>query len=255
MIFVCLFNLKTRRFVKEDRLVLASVLSWFIYVSIQVTDTWTKKTTGAIPQFYYAIVLSTIFYTCTLCSILYSSFRRFIALTEVKSTKETFEKTAFAIVGIIFTARMIRTGFIFANNGNTQFPVSTILQLATLFPFLVIRIGADTYSLVKLVRGRIMFTMNSNAHVVEKALILIGVEIALGVLAFVVAVEEALSYQGEKPAYLDWLLISWCMVGWVDQQGILRKIFAEESHSSEIIEKKPSVITAYFYDKRESAVV
>lgn len=232
LIFIAIFNLRTRKYVRDDKLVLAAILSWLVYISIQIVDSWTKKTvTGAIPQFYWAIATATLFYNFTLCSILHSSFKRFLALTEIKSLKDHLTYSSHFIVGTLFIVRGVRTGFVYSNSSNNNIPnaaltqTATSLQLATLFPFLVLRVAADVVSLAKLVRGRIKFASNCNNHVVGKAGIYIVVEIFLGILAFIVALEEALLYTGVKPAFIDWLLVSWCLVGWVDQHNILRKLF------------------------------
>ncbi|ORY48093.1 hypothetical protein BCR33DRAFT_58449 [Rhizoclosmatium globosum] len=79
------FNLKTRKFVPDDWLIAFALGCWFIYVTLMTVNVWTSSTTGAIPNYNWVIAAATVPYTFTMCSILFSSFNRFMALNEVES--------------------------------------------------------------------------------------------------------------------------------------------------------------------------
>jgi hypothetical protein len=99
---------------------------WLIYIGVQITDMWAKRTTGPIDNYYYAVNTVTVFYSAVLCGILYMSILRVVALVsgnpsnEVANTfstvvnkKRYMEISGIFLVAVIFLVRGVRTVLIF----------------------------------------------------------------------------------------------------------------------------------------------
>ncbi|KAJ3207019.1 hypothetical protein HDU67_007807 [Dinochytrium kinnereticum] len=134
-----------------------------MFNAINKIDHWTKRQEASIPNFIYATAGSTVLYSMTLCAVLYCSFIRASALSGMgASMRRRFEVTGWLVVGLMFAARLVRTGLIFrdvAMNAPEIFlqPSITAIQILTLVPTLCIRVLLDSWTLCNLYRSRVKY--------------------------------------------------------------------------------------------------
>ncbi|KAJ3284919.1 hypothetical protein HDU76_008206 [Blyttiomyces sp. JEL0837] len=209
---------------------------WTIYVFIQAINIWSMRTTGAIENFYWAADASTIFYSVTLCAILHMSVLRVLALSGLKTWRKTAEIVGIGLVVLVFVVRGVRTVFIFiqstANANAALAQNATNLQIATLLPSLGIRIIFDIFSMYKLWHHRAKYAEAAGQEAFKTIVLSLGVETLLSIIAIVVAFQEAQNYTGDKLAFMDWLLFSWCLASWIEQRPLYGQIFGSPLFST-----------------------
>ncbi|KAJ3108284.1 hypothetical protein HDU96_007566 [Phlyctochytrium bullatum] len=223
--------LTTRRLRGNDTLAGFVIGCWFVYIVVQLVDMWVKRVQGPIPDFQWAIATVTILYSLTLCSVLHLSFIRSSALSGLASiTRKRFEMGGYIFVGVVFVLRLVRTGIIFyqtslstANPGLSN--NATTLQFASLLPTLGSRIILDSWSMYNLYKSRVKYVEQAGKEaftIIQNSLI---IEFILSVIATVVACQEAINTTGDRLAFMDWLLFSWCLASWVEQRPLYMLIF------------------------------
>ncbi|KAJ3415182.1 Arginase, catabolizes arginine to ornithine and urea [Chytridiales sp. JEL 0842] len=218
MIFKYTAVLLSRKLRGTDRIAAAILGAWSVYIIIQVIDLWSKRTTGAIENWFYAINTSTLFYSTVLCGILYMSILRVLALfggvptgesVSSMTNKRRLEIAGIALVAIIFLVRGVRTILIFiaSTADKTSVPAlnanATAMQIATLLPTLLIRLILDIISLYKLYESRVKYVETAGQEAFTAIVISTIAEQIFAVLAIFVAFQEASQFQGNKLSFMD----------------------------------------------------
>ncbi|KAJ1562208.1 hypothetical protein HK405_014719 [Cladochytrium tenue] len=215
--------LTTRRLSRTDRLAGATLGLWWLYVLVQVTDYWTKRVSGAIPNWAWVTATMTLCYSFALCAITYIAGLRIIALTSPtysEALRLRLEKYALYFGVVIFLARAVRTVFVFLNTQmnlpiNGLSSVTNTMQSVTILLCFVPCLVMDGCSIF------ILYT--SRAKIIEVLLCLLAL-----VQTFQEAVNPNTSTYNEF-AFADWLFISWCIASWVEQRKLFQSIFGDLS--------------------------
>ncbi|KAJ3098774.1 hypothetical protein HDU97_003736 [Phlyctochytrium planicorne] len=212
---------------------LASIIMgiWLTYISIQLVDMWAKRTAGPIQDYQWVVSTATVLYSTTLCAVLHLSFIRCAALAGFSQiNKKRFEYLGLFAVAVVFVMRVVRTGYIFSQTAqSTPNPslsqTSTLLQTLTLLPTLFLRLLLDTWSLVNLYRSRVKYVEQAGKEAFNIITSSLCIEFVFSVFASIVACQEAANFTGDKLAFMDWLLFSWCLASWVEQRPLYMAIF------------------------------
>ncbi|KAI8894511.1 hypothetical protein BC833DRAFT_604667 [Globomyces pollinis-pini] len=214
--------------------------SWLIYVTIQLINAWTILENSKIPNFTYAVSFSTLLYNITICGILFVSLQRFEALYSTNLKSLPIKKIGLYFIGVLFLARTIRSGLVFLQNtGSAVFPESNMIQLATIFPILIIRTILDIGSFKKVFELRVRDTNDSSKlKAFKKIIVSLSLEIILSVFAIGIAGLEAIAYTGLKPAFVDWILIAWCLGALTEQKKLYQIIFGHTTSSTNLTQNK-----------------
>ncbi|KAJ3118676.1 hypothetical protein HDU96_010006 [Phlyctochytrium bullatum] len=106
------------------------------------------------------------------------------------------------------------------------------MQIATLLPTLFMRLILDARSLFCLYQYRVKYVERAGKEAFAVILSALLFEFVLSVLATLVGVQEALSSgPGDRLAFMDWILFSWCLASWVEQRPLLMQIFGSSISS------------------------
>jgi hypothetical protein len=209
------------------------LLSWFVYILLQLVKVWSEMEGVAIPNAKYLLYSSTFLYNLSVVGILFSGTERFLAIKNTSPFYNRIKVASYWICAILLITRTVRTILIFvSDSGGNVFPEASYIQLFTIFPIYTIIIAFDFLSVKEL---WIIFQKAKldNKHHRVFGFYRIGlsliIEIILAVVSTVVAGLEAGSYQGNIPSFIDWWLISWITGSIIDQKYIIRDILKKDT--------------------------
>ncbi|KAJ3207020.1 hypothetical protein HDU67_007808 [Dinochytrium kinnereticum] len=226
--------LTTRRLRGTDSLAGFVIGCWGVYIFVQLVDMWVKRVSGPIENFQWAIASVTILYSITLVAVLHLSFLRSAALSGLgQVSKNRFATLGLIIVGLVLVIRLVRTGFIFyqtslSTPNASLSSTSTMFQIITLLPTLFIRLLLDIWSLYNLYRSRVKYVEQAGREAFNIITSSLVIEFLFSCLATMVACQEALNSSGDRFAFMDWLLFSWCLASWVEQRPLYMLIFGSK---------------------------
>jgi hypothetical protein len=112
-------------------------------------------------------------------------------------------------------------------NVGGNFPEANIIQLVTIFPVFLIIVVLDAISVKNIwtiFQKAKLENKDRRKEGILKLAFSVGIEFALAIISFVIAVLEASGYRGDAPAFIDWWLISWTAGSVIDQKYIIRDI-------------------------------
>ncbi|KAJ3207018.1 hypothetical protein HDU67_007806 [Dinochytrium kinnereticum] len=210
-----------------------------------------NRDTTVITSNFKPLLLHTCSYSVTLVAVLHLSVLRSAALSGFgQALRKRFELVGLMVVIGILLIRLVRTGFIFYQTTQSS-PVpalstnSTTLQVGvdehipyfacrdllefnliiTLMPALFLRFILDVWSLFNLYRCRVKYVEQAGKEAFNIIIISLLIEFVLSMLAIIVGMQEALVTPGDRLAFMDWLLFSWCLASWVEQRPLYMLIF------------------------------
>jgi hypothetical protein len=136
----------------NNRLNFVMVLSFTIYVMIQVIPAWLGLQGISMDSRYnYFQTFSGFLYSISLLSTLYISMNRYVALHPTGRERVWLKACTFPVIGFFFAVRAVRTFLIFfqLQNPSTLVLPITSLQLFSLTPILLVRVLIDVGSLLQ----------------------------------------------------------------------------------------------------------
>jgi hypothetical protein len=219
---------------RKQGLNLILYFSFLIYLLIQLVNAWSLLEKRTIPNFVYVTASSTVLYSLTLCATLYISMKRVCCFYQTGLIHKMISKITIVVPLVLFVVRIVRTVLVFIQStSSTIFPAIAILQLITLFPVLILRAIFDITSLFGLVyitnRSNSFYQIDDKATTkgaVHTMMISLSYELGLSLFSLFVAIVEAFNYEYDMVAFIDWLLISWCIASSIDQRDLYRTIFS-----------------------------
>ncbi|KAJ3211290.1 hypothetical protein HDU67_004632 [Dinochytrium kinnereticum] len=218
--------LLSRRTTGPDPVAVFVTFCWLFYIIINVTELWTRRTTGQILWWNWMVTTATLLYSITFVAMINLSISRTLAfMTFDQKKKKMLEICGNIFLGFVLLVRCLRTGFLYARtslyySGETEDDgsknlnptlvrlgyVTAAIQIGTILPCFLLRLGLDATSIHKL-------------YMCRKKYIEAGGKEAFRII-------EALNYSGSmKFSFVDWVLISWCLGSWVDQKALYLQIF------------------------------
>ncbi|KAI8899970.1 hypothetical protein BC833DRAFT_563654 [Globomyces pollinis-pini] len=209
---------------------LSLIFNWTLYIFLQLVNQWSNLEKRPIPNFTYINSTSTIFYSIALCMVFYTSVDRFLAINNQIYGYKYIRLSSYGLLVVLLGSRLIRTILIFIqNSGSSLFPASNYIQLATILVIFFLKLCFDAGSLGTLRRVLIRKTKGKFKTTQIRALMQLRmtlvIELLLTIISWVVATLEAYTYTGDNLAFMDWLLISWCIAAYIDQKPLLQRLF------------------------------
>lgn len=237
---ICFWNglkLSTSHNFRVNRVQFTALIVWSVYVSIQLSDTWTTSNYGGqFPAYKFALTpFSTFLYSLTWGFLVYFSYQRFNCFWPIK---KVIKVTLFAIAIILVAIRFVRTVFVFINSRSATFSTELIaaLQASTIIPLILIRVIMDISSVVMLSSSRTMLSVKKTpiaSAALRFMFTSLVTEIIFSIMAITIAVLEASGYTGYRPSFFDWLLISFALSNWFEQRDLNRRVFNKGTYGND----------------------
>jgi hypothetical protein len=194
-----------------------------------------------IPDGKYLIYSSTLLYNICVVGMLIIGVDRFLAIKNTTKYYSAIRNGVYGVAAVIFIARTIRSILIFSMDMGTTFPSASYLQLFTIFPIYAILIGFDILA-IQALWDIFEKTKLENKMVRKTGFYKLGLSVAIGlcfgIISIVIAILEAVSYQGNAPSFIDWWLITWITGSTIDQKLIIRDILKREETTSAMMLRK-----------------
>ncbi|KAI8899971.1 hypothetical protein BC833DRAFT_583537 [Globomyces pollinis-pini] len=212
---------------------LSMIFNWILYIFLQLVNQWSNLEKRPITNFTYVNSTSTIFYSIALCMVFYTSVDRFLAINNQIYGYKYIRFGSYGLLVVLLGSRLIRTVLIYIqNSGSSLFPASNYIQLATILVIFFLKLCFDAASfgtlkrvLTQKTKGGIGNLKVTQVRALMQLRMTLVVELSLTIISWVVATLEAYSYTGDNLAFMDWLLISWCIAAYIDQKPLLQRLF------------------------------
>jgi hypothetical protein len=187
-------------------------LPLFIYFGIRMVDAWLRLENVPVADFKFVVMYSLVIYHFALCNMLYLSMTRVSCFFPLSKLEKWAMSLRFVLPGMLFAVLTVRyVYYLLQNTGNGQFPISTALFSAALFPILILKAMCDVGSVIgwrRLYKEDIKKRPKIKTSVDLIGLYLMA-EMILLCVSLVVSVLEAVGYKGDAPAYVDFILVAW----------------------------------------------
>ena len=206
--------------------------SWSVYLITEVVASLIKSESNIL------FILSSVLYNVAICSILYLSMNRTIALCRTGILQKVTRIAIYPTVVTFFLLRIFHTVVVILGQSGTFIVKPNIIQAATLLPILALRNFYDVVSLREVINFQIITNrllggnMDGGDRAVKMMAINLAYEIFLSFFAMGVAAVEATGYSALSVSNIDWLLISWALGNAIDQRQYLRAVFQVRGSNS-----------------------
>ncbi|KAI8847328.1 hypothetical protein BC829DRAFT_444655 [Chytridium lagenaria] len=192
---------------KIDVLAFTILITWFLYITLQLIDLWARRTSGPSPGFPGPSPPPP------------SSW-----------TEDGLEVVWLCVFGVVLGMRVARSGILFVRTGLTERgETEGGVGVATILPSFILRLVLDGISIHKLHKFRRRYIEAGGKEAFRVIVSSLIVESIFTLFALIIGIQEAMNYTGPKFSFVDWFLISWCLGSWVDQKALYLQIFGNGS--------------------------